>query len=83
MNVNARIKRQIEAEIEVHKRDFSDIKIYTFLVKELVKGDTDAADQFMLSPDGGYTPGQLNEIKRKANRIFNKQSKAASPVIAF
>jgi hypothetical protein len=75
-----RIREQIKSEIEASISPLGDVKIYKFLLSEIADGDVDAADEFMLSAYGGYTPGQLNKIKIQ---FFRKQNQASNPVHAF
>lgn len=69
------LKEKILSESYVHK-NFSDLKVYKFLLLEILSGNEKLADDFMLSKHGGYTAGQLKTIKWQIQRnIEMKQSK--------
>jgi hypothetical protein len=74
-----KIKEKLLSEIELYA-NVGDTKIYKFLLKEIVQGDVQLADEFMTSKYGGYTPGQLNQIKIQ---VFRNQNPAYNPVHAF
>lgn len=50
----------------------SDEIIIYKVVLDFFDGDKDKADAFMMSRDGGYTPGQLNTIKYELQYRKNK-----------
>jgi hypothetical protein len=49
-----------------------DLRIYRFILDELTYGNIEIADKFMVSPLGGYTRGQLNQIRRQSFRNHNQ-----------
>ena len=77
------LKKKVIAEIDVNE-NLGDRKIYAFVKNELLNGDEEAADEFMLSSEGGYTNSQLKSIKSKINYFTNhSKSKASCRVQAF
>jgi hypothetical protein len=69
-----RIKRQIQAEAELHDR-FGPGKIWTFIVKEIFKNDTESAKKFMLSSAGGFEASEVERILQKNETyksLYNK-----------
>lgn len=66
MQYFAKIKEQVISEINI--RSMNDNRIYNFVL-QLVDYNIDIADAFMTSAAGGYSEGELNEIKRSKFRI--------------
>ena len=71
-----RIKRQIQAESELHIR-FGDGKIYAFLLREIFNNDAQLTRAFLLSDDGGYTEEQVDRLQAEKQthqkQYLNKQ----------
>ena len=59
-----RIKKQIQAETELHER-FGPGKIWSFILREIFHNDTAGAKEFMLSPAGGYDLDEIDRIVRQ------------------
>ena len=59
-----RIKKQIQAEIELHDR-FGPGRIWSFILKEIFHNNTLEAKNFMLSPAGGFDIDEVNRIERQ------------------
>ena len=77
------IKRKLQAELDV-STSMGDVRLYKFLKDEILHGDESAADEFMLSDHGGYTPGELNAIKFRFMYLQGKnRQKASIPISAF
>ena len=80
-----RIKKQIQAESELHLR-FGDGKIYNFVLKEIFNNDLQLTRLFLLSDDGGYTEEQLDRLqaqKQTHHKIYFNRQKLQSGLRAF
>lgn len=72
------LKEKILSESYTHK-NFSDLKVYKFLLLEILSGNEKIADSFMLSRYGGYTKKQLKTIKSQIQRnVIINQAKIKS-----
>lgn len=58
---NKRIKKQIQAESSLYSK-FGPVRVWSFILTNIFQENIEAAKEFMLSQDGGYSEKELNRI---------------------
>lgn len=59
-----RIKKQIQAEAQLHSR-WGAVKTWSFVLREIFRNDIKAAKEFMISEDGGFEKSEIERIIKK------------------
>lgn len=75
-----RIKKQVNAELELYPGKFTAYRVMSFLLNEIFSGDYDAAKRWMLSNQGGFSN---HEISRTLKERRKNKSKALDQAQAF